>query len=84
MILDPEVPGGDTPGMSTTAERRAVIALAGTSPGEDWVIITRGLTRDYSMGGETVHALRGVDLAVRRNEYVAIMGPSGLGQVDAR
>jgi putative ABC transport system ATP-binding protein len=32
------------------------------------------------MGGEVVHALRGVDLAVRRNEYVAIMGPSGSGK----
>jgi len=32
------------------------------------------------MGGEIVHALRGVDLAVRRNEYVAIMGPSGSGK----
>jgi putative ABC transport system ATP-binding protein len=32
------------------------------------------------MGGEIVHALRGVDLAVQRNEYVAIMGPSGSGK----
>ncbi|MBC7841349.1 MAG: ABC transporter ATP-binding protein [Gemmatimonadaceae bacterium] len=32
------------------------------------------------MGGEIVRALRGVDLAVRRNEYVAIMGPSGSGK----
>src|SRR5690606_36504533 len=32
------------------------------------------------MGGAVVRALRGVDLAVRRNEYVAIMGPSGSGK----
>ena len=32
------------------------------------------------MGGEVVHALRGVDIAIRRNEYVAIMGPSGSGK----
>ena len=68
------------PGLSTTAERRAITEAVGGAPGKDWVIVTRGLTRDYDMGGEVVHALRGVDVAVRRNEYVAIMGPSGSGK----
>jgi putative ABC transport system ATP-binding protein len=39
-----------------------------------------GLCRNYRMGSEVVHALRHVDLAILRNEYVAIMGPSGSGK----
>jgi len=68
------------PGLSTTAERQAVTGVAGAAPSKEWVIVTRGITRDYDMGGEVVHALRGVDIAIRRNEYVAIMGPSGSGK----
>ena len=66
--------------LSTTAERKAVVDLAGQAPTKDWVIVTRGLKREYDMGGEIVRALRGVDIAIRRNEYVAIMGPSGSGK----
>jgi putative ABC transport system ATP-binding protein len=66
--------------ISTTAERHAITSVPGAAPGRDWVIVTRGLKRDYDMGGEIVRALRGVDIAIRRNEYVAIMGPSGSGK----
>jgi putative ABC transport system ATP-binding protein len=66
-----------TASLSDTAERMAM--LPADIP-RDAVIVTRHLQRDYDMGGEVVHALRGVDLAVRRNEYVAIMGPSGSGK----
>jgi putative ABC transport system ATP-binding protein len=44
------------------------------------VILARGLTKHYELGAETVRALQGVDLEIRRNEYVAIMGPSGSGK----
>jgi putative ABC transport system ATP-binding protein len=66
--------------LTITAERRAVIARAGQEPPTDWVIVTRGLKRQYDMGGEIVRALRGVDVGIHRNEYVAIMGPSGSGK----
>lgn len=46
----------------------------------DAVIVTRNLQREYDMGGEIVRALGGVDLIIRKNEFVAVMGPSGSGK----
>jgi putative ABC transport system ATP-binding protein len=43
-------------------------------------IQVRGVEKLYRMGAETVRALRGVDLTVRRNEFAAIMGSSGSGK----
>ena len=48
--------------------------------GNEVIIETRGLKKLYQMGSETIHALAGVDMQIRRNEYIAIMGPSGSGK----
>jgi putative ABC transport system ATP-binding protein len=66
-----------TTSLGDTAERMAM--LPADIP-RDAVIVTRHLQRDYDMGGEVVHALRGVDVVIRKNEFVAIMGPSGSGK----
>jgi len=63
--------------MMNTEERMAMLP---SDVPRDAVIVTRNLSREYDMGGEIVRALQGVDVTIRKNEFVAVMGPSGSGK----
>ncbi|MDR3160991.1 MAG: ABC transporter ATP-binding protein [Spirochaetaceae bacterium] len=44
------------------------------------VVKAENLTKDYGLNGQTVHALRGVNLEFQEGEFAAIAGPSGSGK----
>ncbi|MBO4323981.1 MAG: ABC transporter ATP-binding protein/permease [Lachnospiraceae bacterium] len=44
------------------------------------MLVLQNITKDYPVGDETVHALKGVSLSFRESEFVAVLGPSGCGK----
>ncbi|MER5224257.1 ABC transporter ATP-binding protein [Streptomyces flaveus] len=53
---------------------------SGLRPDGDWAVELRSVRRQYGRGGSAVHALRGIDLALARGSFTAVMGPSGSGK----
>src|SRR5215213_9439135 len=69
-ILEPPRDGGIS-GAATSEEDYS---------GQEYVVRVRDIKRTFEIGGQPVHALRGVDLDIKRGEYISIMGPSGSGK----
>src|SRR5216684_4003049 len=58
----------------------ALVASGEQQKKDEIVIRTYDLWKTYIMGDQEIHAVSGVDIEIRRGEYVAIMGPSGSGK----
>ncbi|MEZ5354384.1 MAG: ABC transporter ATP-binding protein [Bryobacteraceae bacterium] len=63
-----------------TAAAEDLIARGKQLKSEGIVIRTYDLRKTYIMGDQTINAVDGTDIEIRRGEYVAIMGPSGSGK----
>ncbi|CAN5680776.1 ABC transporter ATP-binding protein [soil metagenome] len=74
-----EVPSDTNDGVPVTSGSSVLNADATTRAGPP-AVDAIGLHKRFALGGETVHALRGVDLRVAQGEFVAVMGPSGSGK----
>lgn len=73
------VKGADT-GMAKVAPAAVVDEIGEQLRRNNIVIRTFDLWKTYIMGDTEIHAVAGVDIEIRKGEYVAIMGPSGSGK----
>src|SRR2546428_11624502 len=65
--------------MAALAEKE--VFVRGEQLKRDGIVIrTYDIWKTYIMGDQEIHAVSGVDIEIKRGEYVAIMGPSGSGK----
>ena len=67
-------------GATNGAVQTAVVADDEDYSNEGFIVRARGVKKVYKIADVEVHALRGVDIDIRRGEYISIMGPSGSGK----
>jgi putative ABC transport system ATP-binding protein len=66
--------------MASAAAEKEAVARGEQLKRDGIVIRTYDLWKTYVMGDQEIHAVSGVDIQIKRGEYVAIMGPSGSGK----
>jgi putative ABC transport system ATP-binding protein len=62
------------------ADSASTVTSTGTTAKKEYVVRTKDLVKEFTMGGQTLQALKGIQLDVYRGEYISIMGPSGSGK----
>ena len=65
---------------SASAEETVLVPPVSVPASQPITVRVAGLTKTYGEGAASVEALKGIDLEIRRGEFVAVMGPSGSGK----
>ena len=68
--------------MIFSRKKKEPAAAAGKEslPEENEILKMKGITKDYVMGDEVSHVLKGINLTVTKGEFLAVLGPSGSGK----
>ncbi len=84
-IVNPATNGGASTNGGAANGSSPATAVSGARAadnyyGQEYIVRAKNIKKTFEVGGQPVHALRGVDIDIRRGEYISIMGPSGSGK----